>query len=189
MSSHLPKRPYDRTSNVLIVDDDDTLLKFFKIHLNKFFSKVVVVENAKQALDTMKTKEIDVVLSDIRMPKIDGLQLMGKIRKEHPDIPILLVSGEPMDDEQQSELDKADGFLPKPFTVDQLNDFIHFGADFRQTLKTLAACLKDPKKVRDALNADAAGLKKLCAAGQTDAANSIVAQWKEFKDKATQSAA
>ena len=48
------RRPYDRESNVLIVDDDSTLLKFFKIHLNKFFSRVVVVENAKSALETMK---------------------------------------------------------------------------------------------------------------------------------------
>ena len=64
-------------AKILIVDDDQTLLKFFKIHLNKFFSRVIVVKNAKEAVETLKSKQIDLVLSDIRMPRVDGLQLGG----------------------------------------------------------------------------------------------------------------
>ncbi|MCX6118145.1 MAG: response regulator, partial [Proteobacteria bacterium] len=128
--------------------------------MNKFFSKVVVVENAKQALETLKEKEIDIVLTDIRMPKVDGLQLMSKIRRLHPDIPILLISGEPISEEQEVNLKNADGFLPKPFSVDQLNDFIHFGADLRQVLKELSTFLKDPKKVREAFTAKDQGFAK-----------------------------
>ena len=54
-----PRRAYDLDSNILIVDDDSTLLKFFKIHLNKFFSRVVVVESGKAALESMKDRPSD----------------------------------------------------------------------------------------------------------------------------------
>ncbi|NBX24419.1 MAG: hypothetical protein EBR52_10065, partial [Microbacteriaceae bacterium] len=54
ISKPQPRRPYDRTSFILVVDDDDSLLKFFKIHLNKFFSRVIVVESAKDALAQLK---------------------------------------------------------------------------------------------------------------------------------------
>jgi DNA-binding NtrC family response regulator len=177
MTSIDKKRPYDRTSHVLIVDDDDTLLKFFKIHLNKFFSKVVVVENAKQALDNLKDKEVDLVLTDVRMPKVDGLQLMHKIKKAHPDIPVLLISGEPMDEEQKKSVDQADGFLSKPFSVDQLNDFIHYGADLRQALKDLTPFLLDAKKVRQALVSTEKKLAQYVKAGSLKDAWAICQRW------------
>ena len=49
---------YNRTSNILVVDDDDMLLKFFKIHLNKFFSKVVVVKSDREAVATLSKKDL-----------------------------------------------------------------------------------------------------------------------------------
>ena len=161
------KRDYDRESNVLIVDDDSTLLKFFKIHLNKFFSRVTVVESAKEALEAIKTKNIDLVLTDIRMPKVDGLELMTKIHKNHPDIPILLISGEPMNPEQQEICLMADGFLPKPFSVDELNDYICRGIDLRNAIKELLPILKEPKSIRAAISAKPNALEKLVRKGES----------------------
>ncbi len=154
------RRPYDRESHVLIVDDDSTLLKFFKIHLNKFFSKVIVVENGKEALATMKEKEIDLIVSDVRMPRLDGLELLQKVRKNHPDIPFLLFSGEPMSDDQQEKIALSDGFIAKGFSVDELNHFIEGGIDLRYAFKSLLPLLKDPKKIREAIAADSKHIKK-----------------------------
>lgn len=178
------RRPYDRESNVLIVDDDSTLLKFFKIHLNKFFSRVVVVESAKAALAAMKEREMDLILTDIRMPKIDGLELMTKIRKNHPDIPILLISGEPMSEEQQVIVNSADGFLSKPFTVDELNEYMGRGIDLRNAMKELVPHLKDKKKIRDAIKAKPADLEKLIKKGSTLAAKDAQRKIKTFGKKA-----
>ncbi len=179
------KRAYDRESNVLIVDDDSTLLKFFKIHLNKFFSRVVVVESAKAALDTMKEREIDLVLTDVRMPKIDGLELMRKIRKQNPSIPILLISGEPMSDEQAEIVKTADGFLAKPFGIDELNDYICRGIDLRNSMKELISCLKNPKKIRDAMTAKPANLIKFVDKSSIDAATNAHSKIQEFAKKAS----
>ncbi len=124
---------YDRTSHILIVDDDNTLLKFFKIHLNKFFSKIIVADGAKEALDTLKEKEIDLVISDLRMPKIDGIELLQKVKKSYKDVPFLIVSGALLTEEQSKIIENtADGFLKKPFSVDGLHDFIVSGMALRE---------------------------------------------------------
>ena len=179
------RRPYDRESNVLIVDDDSTLLKFFKIHLNKFFSRVVVVESAKSALETMKEREIDLVLTDVRMPKIDGLELMQKIRKQYPSVPILLISGEPMSDDQAEIVKTADGFLAKPFGIDELNNYICSGIDLRNSMKELIACMKNPKKIREAMNAQGSTLGKFVDKAAFEAAKAAHGKIQEFQKKAS----
>ena len=134
-------------SYVLVVDDDNTLLKFFKIHLNKFFSRVLVVKNAKEAIATLKEKEIDLVISDIRMSRMDGIQLMKKIRRFDPTIPVFLVSGALLSDDQKEEVDtKADGFLRKPFSIDELHEFIDCGMKFRDVYKKVHDIVTDKKK-------------------------------------------
>ncbi len=146
------KRNYDRTSYILVVDDDNTLLKFFKIHLNKFFSRVIVVKNAKEAIDTLREKEIDLVLSDIRMPRMDGLQLMKRVRKHDPSIPVMMISGALLSDEDaKAAEDDADGYLRKPFSVDDLHAFIEHGMQLRDKYKKLAGFLADKHVIRDIL--------------------------------------
>ena len=110
------KRNYDRTSYILVVDDDNTLLKFFKIHLNKFFSRVIVVKNAKEAIDTLREKEIDLVLSDIRMPRMDGIQLVRHIKEDArlKKIPVVVVSYKDREEDRIRGLDAgADAYLTK----------------------------------------------------------------------------
>ena len=140
-------RGYDRLSYVLVVDDDSTLLKFFKIHLNKFFSKVLVVKNAKEAINTIKEKEIDLVISDISMSRMDGIQLMKKIQRFDPSIPVFLISGALLSDDQREEINtNADGFLKKPFSIDELHDFINRGMIHRDIYKKVHELVPNKKK-------------------------------------------
>ncbi|MFW7380168.1 MAG: response regulator [Oligoflexus sp.] len=140
-------RTYNRTSYILVVDDDDTLLKFFKIHLNKFFSRVIVVRNAQEAINTLKEKEIDLVISDIKMPRMDGIQLMKKVKNHDPAIPVFLVSGALLSEIQKGAVDtKADGFLKKPFSIDELHEFIDRGMQVREYYKELLEIVQDKKK-------------------------------------------
>lgn len=148
---HKPVMTYDRTSYVLIVDDDDTLLKFFKIHLNKFFSRVLVVPNAKEALETLRTKEIDLVLTDVRMPRTDGFQLLKKIRAHSAAVPVILISAFLTDEQIAEARELADGFLKKPFGVDELHDLIQGGFRRREILKQLAPMFGDNKDLLKAL--------------------------------------
>ncbi len=176
-------RQYDRESHILIVDDDSSLLKFFKIHLNKFFSKILVVESGKDALEAIKTREIDLVLTDIRMPKTDGLVLMGKIRKLHPEIPILLISGEPVTDDMSKLVKSADGFLTKPFSVDELNAFINRGVDLRLAMKELIAVLNNPLQIRTAMTCNAESIRKLVTKDSAPSARAILEKIQTLTDK------
>jgi len=147
---------YDRESYIMVVDDDQTLLKFFKIHLNKFFSKVVVVKNANEASEVLKNKKIDLVLSDIRMPRTDGLQLLKRIRNFDASIPVFLISGEFVDEEMQEKVDSlADGFLRKPFTIEEIQNFINLGLKKRKLLLELSGLVGDNKVLLDLLRGKA----------------------------------
>lgn len=143
------KLAYDRFTYILVVDDDKTLLKFFKIHLNKFFSRVIVVKNVKEAMTALKEKEIDLVITDIRMPRIDGFQLITKVRKHDPSIPIFMISGALLTDEQKAMItEKADGFLRKPFSVEELENLILSGLKHRAIYSKLYEMVPDRKKIR-----------------------------------------
>jgi DNA-binding NtrC family response regulator len=169
------KRAYDRTSHIMIVDDDQTLLKFFKIHLNKFFSRVIVVKNAKEALDTLKEKEIDLVLSDIRMPKVDGLQLLKKIRNENASIPVFLISGALLTNEQLKLIEEtADGFLKKPFTVEEIQEFIDLGMKKRELLKQLSEIITDNEQLLAVLKGKSKAEKAINNNEQLGKANEIL---------------
>lgn len=149
ISKPQPHRVYDRTSYVLVVDDDDTLLKFFKIHLNKSFSRVIVVDSAKDAMKQLKEKEIDLVLTDITMPKMDGIELMAKVRRFDPTIPVLIISGAILDQEQtEACMNEADGYLRKPFSFEDLHDFIGRGMKLREAFKEMAEIMRDRKNFR-----------------------------------------
>ncbi len=145
-------RFYDRISNILVVDDDNTLLKFFKIHLNKFFSCVVVVKNAKEAIEAMRVREIDLVISDIRMPRMDGLQLMSRVRRHDVGIPVMLISGGLLTDAEIAAVEaEADGFLRKPFSVDDLHAFLDKGMAMRRNYVRLGEFLQDKTQIRKLL--------------------------------------
>ncbi|MCB9228053.1 MAG: response regulator [Deltaproteobacteria bacterium] len=150
MTQSHPK--YDKNSFILVVDDDNTLLKFFKIHLNKFFSKVIVVKNAKEAIDTLWEKEIDLVITDINMPRMDGFQLQKRIRKYDGAIPILFISGALLNSDQEEFVKESDGYLRKPFSIEQLHDFISNGLEKRSKMKALSELMSDKKNLRDLLD-------------------------------------
>ena len=174
------KRAYDRTSYILVVDDDNTLLKFFKIHLNKFFSKVIVVKSAKEAIDTLREKEIDLVISDIRMPRMDGLQLIKRVRKHDPAIPMLMISGALLsDDQKQSAEDDADGYLRKPFSVDDLHSFIEKGMQLRDKYKKLSEYLDDKKSFRDVLSGKTKIEKAVSNTAQSGEATELLQEIKQ----------
>ncbi len=146
----------NRESLILIVDDDSTLLKFFKIHLNRLFSKVIVVPNAREAMTVLKDKAIDLVLTDLRMPGVDGIEFLAKVKRFSSAIPVVLVTGAMLDAEQEAYCkEHADGFLRKPFDVDDLHSIIELNLQKRRDLLALQLLCKNPKSFKDLLTGKA----------------------------------
>mgnify|MGYP006288475189 FL=1 len=82
-------------AKILIIEDEGAIRKVLKNILseeNKDFS-IDEAENGKQGLDKLSASDFDLVLCDIKMPGMDGLEVLDRIRKDHPDTAVIMISG------------------------------------------------------------------------------------------------
>ena len=123
--ANLTESNQDSTVTVLLVEDDLPLLEFFSRVLQRDGYRVLEAENGVEALKVAEDHSddrIDILLSDVAMPYMDGIQLAERLREIRPEIQVLLTTGLPI----QMVMDrcgttlKAD-FLPKPFSVSDLS--------------------------------------------------------------------
>src|SRR2546428_12613094 len=82
-------------SSVLIVDDDSALLEALPEALRLRMSGVIVdaADSAAAALDLIAAHDYDAIVTDIKMPGMDGLALLAEIRRHQPDTPVLMITG------------------------------------------------------------------------------------------------
>lgn len=78
--------------SILIAEDDTQLRQLYVEYLLLFFDTVYEASDGKKALDIYREKAPDIIISDINMPKLDGLSLIEEIRKKDQDIPIVILS-------------------------------------------------------------------------------------------------
>ncbi len=115
--------PPEARAKIVVADDDPTLLKTLAYILRGQGHEVVVVEGGERLLEVMEAERPDLVMLDIMMPKIDGLQLLERIRGSEAweGLPVLMVSSMPPEDATARALGLgADDFVSKPFRVKEL---------------------------------------------------------------------
>lgn len=111
--------------NILVVDDDVVLRDTIVFDFKRKGFKVFAAENGTNAFDIVKSQNIDLVLSDIRMPNGDGIELLEKTRVRDPKIPIIiLITG--FSDANESELIQKGALqvIHKPFDRKKLMDSV-----------------------------------------------------------------
>ena len=77
---------------ILVVDDEQSMSQFLAIVLRKEGYQVSTVQNGRDALDKVKADPFDVVITDIRMPGMDGIQLLQGIKKHDPSLPVVIMT-------------------------------------------------------------------------------------------------
>ena len=111
---------------VLVVDDDAIVIKSCRRILEVEGFEVMAVRSADEALENIKNFGFSLLLIDIKMPKRDGIFLIREIKKEWPEIPILVMSGYPTPETIAAVLKSgATQFIPKPFRLDELIQAVH----------------------------------------------------------------
>jgi two-component system cell cycle sensor histidine kinase/response regulator CckA len=110
------------TGRVLLVEDEEVVRNFAARALKRQGYKVLEASSGVEALEVMdKNKgKIDIVVSDVVMPEMDGPTLLKELRKKNPELKIIFVSGYPNDAFKASIGDEDFAFLPKPFSLPQL---------------------------------------------------------------------
>ncbi len=114
-----PVSPEQRV--VLVVDDDAAVALVLERMLHRDGYAVRVVGSAEQALTAVRSQHVDVVLSDIRMPGMDGMSLLRRLKEELPDVPVVLMTAHgsvPLAVEAMKA--GACDFLLKPFERDEV---------------------------------------------------------------------
>jgi DNA-binding NtrC family response regulator len=111
----------DNKPSILVVDDELLIRDL----LYDFFSSqgwdIAVAENGEKALEVLKARKVDLVLSDIKMPQMDGLTLTSRVKDSYPDLPVVLMTGYPTVDTAVSALrSKVEDYIVKPFNINQL---------------------------------------------------------------------
>ncbi len=122
-----------KVSNVWVVDDDRSIRWVLQKALESVDISVRVFENAQEVIEQLEKRVPDVLVSDIRMPGMDGLELLSQIKETHPDLPVIIMTA-------YSDLDSAvsvyEGgafeYLPKPFDVDEAVDLVQRGIAHRK---------------------------------------------------------
>ncbi len=111
----------DRPNRVMFVDDEEGVRLSWNRYLSAHGFDVTTVENGQEAISTLRAKPVDVVVSDLRMPGVDGIQLLEWLHDEQPETRFILLTGYGNDEVEQKvrELGAFD-YLNKPISPDTL---------------------------------------------------------------------
>ena len=112
---------------VLIVDDEAMLRTLMADILLRSDFEPVVVENGEEALRVLqKDSDFGLIISDINMPRMDGITLLREVQQRFPGIPVLLTSVHSSGSPIQALLREGEvEYLPRPFTARQLIDAVY----------------------------------------------------------------
>jgi two-component system chemotaxis response regulator CheY len=112
----------------LIVDDSSVMRKIVERSLRLAGLEPLVVFEAgsgSEGLELLKVQQVDLILSDINMPSMDGLEFLRKLRAQNlaPGVPVVMITTESsMEFVQQAIQAGAQGYIRKPFTADQVKE-------------------------------------------------------------------
>jgi signal transduction histidine kinase len=113
--------PPPRDNPILLVDDEQDIRDVLQVALADAGYDVLQAENGRQALDLFLEKRPPIVVTDIKMPVLDGIQLLRRIKREAPDTEVIMITGHgDMDLAVRSLKHEASDFITKPIHVDAL---------------------------------------------------------------------
>lgn len=111
--------------SVLLVDDEEYIVKVLKEIISHWIPNIDSVQSGKEALEMIKKKDYDFILSDIRMPDMNGMELYQRLREINSELTdrFIFLSGDTHSDDVRSFLDATMvKYLNKPFQVRELID-------------------------------------------------------------------
>jgi HD-like signal output (HDOD) protein/CheY-like chemotaxis protein len=112
---------------ILFVDDEPMVLKGLQRTLRKMRNEweMVFTESSKQALDILASEPFDVIVSDLRMPEMDGAQLLAEVKSKHPQVVRIILSGQVEQESRFKSVQLAHQSLSKPCDADILKQTLN----------------------------------------------------------------
>lgn len=115
----------DKKHKILFIDDEEIVLKSCLRILRKEDYEIDTALSGEEGLDRVKEKGYDIVVTDLMMPGIDGMEVLEKLRNEYPDIVVIIFTGYATVETARRALKMgAFDYIPKPFTNEELREVI-----------------------------------------------------------------
>ncbi len=103
---------------ILIVDDNPNMSNLLSEMLEVFDYESTTASDGLQALEELEAAKYTMVITDMKMPKMGGLELLQRVKEEYPKIKVVIISGYSSGEvETQAQALKADGFIGKPLMM------------------------------------------------------------------------
>jgi DNA-binding NtrC family response regulator len=136
-------------ASILIIDDESAILDTLRILLRNEGFEVTTAQGGKAGLDRLKSAPPDIVLTDVRMPAVSGLDILGVVREQDPEIPVILMTAQAsLQSAIQAVNEGAFYYIQKPFSNDDLVAICRRAAEHRR-LRTENKQLKQEIRRRE----------------------------------------
>jgi CheY-like chemotaxis protein len=144
--SILPKEE-DVVRNILVVDDEPVLCAVLQKMLTRLGFAVITAHDGLEAVKILANMQVDLVISDLRMPRMDGWMLLQQIKGKEPDLPVILITGYHSDySESRAEESAADAYISKPFSFQQIRGVVHRVMDIKDQRNRSVTMIENQKE-------------------------------------------
>jgi DNA-binding NtrC family response regulator len=110
---------------ILVVEDNPNMSSLLADMLEVFAVDSVRATDGEDALKKLEVENIGLVITDMRMPKMSGTELITAVKDKNPNMPVVLISGFNLTDaDSNGPAGRADGFLMKPFRMNDIKDVL-----------------------------------------------------------------
>lgn len=106
---------------ILVVDDEKVIREFLRDFLSDQGYETDLATDGKEALDKIKRLNYDLVITDIKMPNADGIEVLKKVKRKNSNTEVIIITGYPsLDTEAECKNFGAAGYIVKPFQINQI---------------------------------------------------------------------
>jgi DNA-binding NtrC family response regulator len=142
----------DKQLNILVLDDDPIIRNLLRSML-KEKTNVMVAEKPSSAFDILKKEAVDVLISDFVMPEMNGLEVLARVKEEHPDVEVIMISSEGNMDTVIGALRQgAVDYFKKPFKAEDLWVAIERTKKFAELNASLKAARSQTRYLQTVIN-------------------------------------
>ncbi|MBL0090468.1 MAG: sigma-54-dependent Fis family transcriptional regulator [Ideonella sp.] len=125
-----------KSARILVIDDEEIVLRSCQRILGDGERTVDVAQDSREGLERVEAGGYDLVILDIKMPGIDGLEVLQNVKERHPDIEVVMVTGLSEDQTAVRAMKLgAFDYLSKPFDPDELSHVVERALEHRRLLQ------------------------------------------------------
>ena len=115
----------ENKQTILVIDDEDDVRRVLRLHLDGEGYTVICASNGEEAVSVVKNNDIDLIICDVHMPKMDGFDFILQMKQENKELPIIAISGAHSSDSNIRSLKMIQKYgqlpiLEKPFDTSTL---------------------------------------------------------------------